>query len=77
MKITVRVRSVYGKRVVYPHCPAAKAFARIARTETLTLATLHEINTLGITIDVLPEVAGFTIEGARSIAQDAVDGVPA
>jgi hypothetical protein len=52
MNITVEIKDVYGSRVVYPACEAAKAFARIAGTKTLTPATLREIEALGYSIDV-------------------------
>jgi len=50
MQITVQIRTVYGVESVYPICDKAKAFARIARTKTLTLDTLHEIKALGFGI---------------------------
>jgi len=50
--IIVEIKDVYGSRVVYPACEAAKAFARIAGTKTLTPATLREIESLGFGIDV-------------------------
>lgn len=50
MQITVRVKDVYGKRVVYPVCEKAKLFALIANTTTLTPATIGAIHLLGYTI---------------------------
>ena len=52
MKITVEIKDVYGSRVVYPACEAAKAFARIAGTKTITPAALREIEALGYAIEV-------------------------
>ena len=52
MKITVEIKDVYGSRVVYPACEAAKAFARIAGTKTITPAALREIEALGYVIEV-------------------------
>ena len=49
--ITVTVRRVYGNPVIYPACPTAKNFARIAGTKTLTLDTLRHIKALGYTIN--------------------------
>ena len=55
MIIKVEIKDVYGSRVVYPACEAAKAFARIAGTKTLTPATLREIESLGYAIEVNPQ----------------------
>lgn len=54
MKITVQIRTVYGVENVYPVCEKSKAFARIARTKTLTLDTLLEIKALGYSIENQP-----------------------
>ena len=54
MQITVQIRTVYGVENVYPICDKAKSFARIARTKTLTLDTLHEIKALGYSIENQP-----------------------
>ena len=59
MKITVRVKSNYGIETVYPACPAAELFARIAGTKTLTSHALRDIQALGYQIEVeadLPKV---------------------
>lgn len=67
--ITVEIKDVYGSRVVYPACEAAKAFARIAGTKTLTPAALREIEALGFGIDV--KSAGLDSIGlsVRSLAR--------
>ena len=52
MQIQVEVKNVYGNQVVYPICPAAVWFARIAGTKTLTLDTLNCIKALGYTVEV-------------------------
>lgn len=48
--ITVEVKHVYGVPTAYPLCPAAKVFASIAKTKTLTAADLHRIKSLGFEI---------------------------
>jgi hypothetical protein len=48
--ITIVVRDVYGKPCVYPVCAAAKTFAQIAGTKTLSHATLIAIESLGYEI---------------------------
>ena len=45
--ITVEVRSVYGRDTIYPVDDAAKAFAAIAGTTTLTVPVLKQIIGLG------------------------------
>lgn len=50
--ITVQVRDVYGKPMIYPACPQAVAFAAIARTRTLSDDTLRQIEKLGFAIVV-------------------------
>ena len=50
--ITVELREQYGAQVIHPVCPAAKLFARIAGTKTLTRDTVQTIKTLGYRIEV-------------------------
>lgn len=52
MKITVKIRDVYGNEAVYPACPKAEAFARLANTKTLTERALSEIRALGYEVEV-------------------------
>jgi hypothetical protein len=47
MKITIQLRSVYGRTKAYPLCDKAKAFASIAGTSVLTRNALRNINALG------------------------------
>ena len=49
--IKVQVREVYGNPTVYPACPQALLFARIAGTKTLTHEKLCLIEALGYTIE--------------------------
>lgn len=51
-KITVQIRTVYGNETIYPACPKAVLFARIAGTKTLTTETLRLIRSLGYEIEV-------------------------
>lgn len=50
--ITVEVRDVYGKPTVYPMDTAARIFADIAGTTTLTDMTLKRIKLLGYHINI-------------------------
>lgn len=51
-QIKIQIRTVYGNETVYPACPAAVLFARIAGTKTLTAGTLQLIRSLGYEITV-------------------------
>jgi len=48
--ITIEIRSQYGNTVAYPACQAAKLFARIAGTKTLSTQALKDIQALGFDI---------------------------
>lgn len=50
MNITIQARSVYGETKIYPVDAAAKEFAAIAGTKTLTRDTLASALRLGFTI---------------------------
>lgn len=50
--IIVQIKTVYGVEQVYPACPDAVLFARIAGTKTLTTSTLDMVKGLGYRIDV-------------------------
>lgn len=47
MRIIVNIKNVYGKETIYPVCEAAKTFAEIAGTTTLTPAAMRQIEKLG------------------------------
>jgi hypothetical protein len=55
MKITVRIRDIYGNRTIYPACPAAETFARIAGTKTLPFWVIAAVKNLGYTVEVEQE----------------------
>lgn len=52
MKITIRIDRNYGILTCYPACEAAKTFARIAGTKTLTSHCLRDIAALGYQIEL-------------------------
>jgi hypothetical protein len=54
MKITIRIKDVYGTQKAYPVCDKAKLFARLAGTTTLTHDTRQIIMALGYNIEVKP-----------------------
>lgn len=60
LKIQVTIKTVYGVEQCYPACAAAKAFARIAGTTTLTRQTLTEVARLGYAIEVV-KVGSFGV----------------
>ena len=47
MKLTVEIKNNYGAEVIYPTCQVGEAFARIARTKTLTDQTRLIMKELG------------------------------
>ncbi len=52
MQIKIRLDKNYGIETAYPVCDAAKLFARIAGTKTLTHNTLRDVALLGYEITV-------------------------
>jgi len=55
MKITVKIREIYGNRTIYPACPAAETFAQIAGTKTLPFWVIDKIKRLGYAVEVEQE----------------------
>lgn len=54
-RIIVRVREVYGRRLVYPVCERAKLFAQIAGAATLTPDVVKLIKALGFGLTITPD----------------------
>jgi len=52
MEILVTLKNVYGNDTIYPACPKAETFAKLAGTKTLTLDTIKLIKVLGYTVSV-------------------------
>lgn len=52
MQITVEIKTVFGNEVIYPVDDAAKQFAAIACTKTLTRQVIEQIKKLGYTVVV-------------------------
>jgi hypothetical protein len=52
MEITVKIKPVYGVDNIYPVCPQAHLFARLANTKTLTRDSIKTIKDLGYTIKI-------------------------
>jgi hypothetical protein len=50
MKITVRIKTVYGTETIYPVCENAKRFTEIAGTKTITRRTVDIIRAMGIPV---------------------------
>jgi len=55
MEIIVKIKSVYGKRTIYPLCTMAKSFAAISGNKTLTDDVISVIKSMGFKIIVEPE----------------------
>ena len=52
MSITVKITRNYGVEAIYPVCEAAKAFAAIANSKTLTRGTIELVKSLGYAVNV-------------------------
>lgn len=50
MQITVTIREVYGRRLIYPVCERAYAFCRIANAKCIPWSALEHIKELGFTV---------------------------
>ena len=50
MKVTVKVRHVYGKPLIYPICETAHHFANIAGTKTISTLVLKTIEQMGFDV---------------------------
>jgi len=48
--IQVKVKNVYGQKLIYPVCPNAKRFCELTNTKTLTINSLRIIGKLGFDI---------------------------
>jgi len=55
MKITVKLRPVYGAYLLDPTNEAARHLAAIAGTKTLTASVLGHAKAMGATIEVAPD----------------------
>lgn len=51
-RIQIEIRNVYGEMKAYPVCDAARHFADIAGTKTLTRRVLARILAIGFSIEV-------------------------
>ena len=52
MHITVQVRNVYGKEMVYPHDDTASLFAQLLQVKTFNAMQVKTIRALGYAIRV-------------------------
>ena len=50
MKITVKIKNVFGNERIYPVCTQAKLFARISGHKTLTRDTIDLIKKMGYSV---------------------------
>jgi hypothetical protein len=64
--ITVEVRSVYGRDTIYPVDDAARAFASIAGTTTITPEALRHIRSLGYAVQCGSQRIPALLEGLVS-----------
>ena len=59
MNITIVAKQNYGTHVFYPVCDAARLFAEIAGTTTLTWRTLRSVKALGIDIIITQQEVSY------------------
>ena len=52
MKLTVKIRQVYGNKVIYPACQLSRMVAQIAKTKTLTDDVIALLKRNGFAIEV-------------------------
>ena len=51
--ILIEIKHSYGRKVIYPACNNAEAFAKLTGCKTLTTQALELIEQLGYTIDTI------------------------
>lgn len=54
MKVLVRYKEVYGNVLYYPANREAEVFASIAGKTTLTLSIIGMLESIGISVEILP-----------------------
>ena len=59
MSLQVEITSVYGNEAIYPVNEAAKTFAAIAGTKTLTRKTIAQAKSLGFTVEIVNAVVAL------------------
>ena len=52
MELKVKVKDVYGQRLVYPACSLSRSFAALIQCKTLTPSAMNEIKSMGYTFTV-------------------------
>lgn len=61
MKITVRLKTVYGNELIYPADKRAELFARLTKKKTLTIEEIKILEELGYEIEIeQPTLTGVT-----------------
>jgi len=60
--VTVKIKDVYGAKLVYPVCSIAEGFARIAASKSLTPKVIREIRAMGFEMVVEAESAEAVLE---------------
>ena len=58
-EITIEIKDVYGKQMYYPRCEAAKVFAALAGTKSLTEGAVRQIMKLGYKINTVQRATDF------------------
>ena len=50
MKITVKIKSVYGRELIYPACETSRKLCEMLNKKTLSTDDLTKLQEIGITI---------------------------
>lgn len=56
MKITIEIKSAYGRNLAYPACDKSRVFADMIGSKTLTREALGHIEALGYQIETVSKV---------------------
>ena len=67
MKISIRLKDVYGQTLVYPECKTSEIFASMIGTKTLTEKSLQHIAQLGYKFEI---VSGRVPDWMGAIVKD-------
>jgi hypothetical protein len=58
MQIKVRLKTTYGRELIYPACEKAELFASLTKKKTLTIDEIKVIEELGFEIVIEPQTIG-------------------
>lgn len=62
MKLTLTLKSAYGRILAYPACDASRVFAKLIEQKSFTRRELHLLKKLGYTVET---VSGASLEDVK------------